>query len=176
MTLGKKFFFYALIGVSIIITTFSYGCTGLIGNAVIANLPTYQETIEVWSRIESGKGRALFYYIKQEGSGIIGPSVASIKIDDDRKLRASFSDRTFVFADLAVGSHFVEIKCAPFRTCKNIDIQIKKGEILYIKVDNDSEHFQSFQVVDNTIALKDLESMHHNFKKPLSIYYQPKPL
>lgn len=176
MVKGKKVIFNSLISMSIMLTIFCFGCMGLVGSAVISSFPTFQETVDGWPKIDGDKGRAIFYYVKQEGSGIVGPSVASIKINNDNKLRASFSDRTFVFADLAEGSHTVELKCAPFRKCKNIGIQVKKGEVLYIKVDNDAQYYQTFQIIEKDDALKELESLHHNFKKPLSIYYQPKPL
>lgn len=153
-----------------------YGCMGLVGSAVIASFPTFQETVDGWPKIDGSKGRAVFYYSKQEGSGIVGPSIASIKINNDKKLRASFSDRTFVFADLPEGTHSIELKCAPFRKCKDIDIQVKNGEILYVKIDNDAEYYQKFQIINKDDALIELNRMHHNFKKPLSIYDQPKPL
>lgn len=176
MAIGKKVFINSSISLSIMFILFCYGCMGVVGSAVIASFPTFQDTVDGWPKIDSDNGRAIFYYSKQDGSGIVGPSVASIKIDNDRKLRASFSDRTFVFADLAEGAHTIELKCAPFRKCKNIDIQVKKGEILYVKVDNDAKYYQTCHIINKDDALKELESMHHNFKKPLSIYYQPKPL
>ena len=176
MRTGKKFslgsLWLLLFGVLFVFS----GCMGIVGSAVISSFPTYQETVDGWPDIEAGKGRVVVYYVKQEGSGLVGPSVASLKIDDDRNLRASFSDRTFVFADLAEGAHSLELKCAVLRKCRDTGIQIKAGETLYVKVDNDKKYFQSLQLIDEDEAIEELKPLHHNFKKPLSIYYQTKPL
>jgi len=178
MVIGKKIFSYSMISLSVILLAFCVGCAGLIGSAVISGFPTYQDTVESWSDIEEGKGRVIFYFVKQEGSGLIGPSVASLIIDEDRNLRAAFSDRTFIFADLSEGTHTAVFKRGAFKKNLVNEIQIKKGEFLYVKLDKPKESNSDLvmQVVDKDEAINDLVLLHHNFKKPLAIYYQPKPL
>ena len=178
MVIDKKIFSYFMISLSVIVFAFCIGCAGLIGSAVISGFPTYQETVEAWSDIEEGKGRVIFYFVKQEGSGLIGPSVASLIIDEDKNLRADFSDRTFVFADLSEGIHAAAFKRGAFREKLVNEIQVKKGEILYVKLDKtkESNYDLVMQVVDKDEAINELALLHHNFKKPLAIYYQPKPL
>jgi len=176
MVINKKTFSYSLLLLCIVV--YCTGCAGIIGSIVISGFPTYQETVDNWSKIEEGKGRVIFYFVKQMGSGLMGPNVASLIIDQDKNLRAQFADRTFVFADLTEGNHTAVFKRGVFRKNKSIDIQIKSGETLYVKLDKEKESNYDLviKVVDRSEGLKDLVLLHHNFKKPLSIYYQPKPL
>ncbi len=125
----------------------------LIGSAVISGFPTYQETVDNWPSIEEGKGRAIFYYPKQEGSGLIGPAQGAITIDQDKNLYAHFCDRTFIFADLSEGSHAIEIIHSAFRKNTIKDIQIRAGETQCFKFYKDKYRSSSSQFQEASFHL-----------------------
>jgi hypothetical protein len=140
------------------------GCTGTIQNLGVSMMPTYQEVVDSWPEIEEGKGRAVFYFVKQEGSNLMA-AFLDLMIDQDKKQKATFSDRIFVFADLFIGDHSVEIRWSHWAAkWKKFDIKIEEGEILYAKIDfikhKDGYVIPTLQVVDRSEALIDIESFH----------------
>ena len=74
------------------------GCTGTIQNLGVSMMPTYQEVVDSWPEIEEGKGRAVFYFVKQEGSNLIA-AFLDLMIDLQDRLKTTMIAVTH---DLAV--------------------------------------------------------------------------
>lgn len=159
-----------------VLTIFSAGCAGQFGEGLLAPYPTYRETSEAWSPLAEDRGRAIFYFVEQEGLGLFGEPMVPITIDKDRELRAALTEGSFVFVDLEAGEHTVTYQCDAMGKRKVKAFDVAAAEYVYVKLDrrkSDSE--LAFTVVEQEEGLRDLQDLRHNFKKPLSIYYQRKP-
>jgi thiol-disulfide isomerase/thioredoxin len=171
--------FKTLISLSLIVMVFCSGCmlmTGAIQNAGVSMMPTYQEIVDNWPEIEKGKGRVVFYFVKQEGSNIIAVFV-NLMVDKDKKLKAQFSDRIFVYYDLPTGGHIASVKMGHWSNkWKDFDIKVTEGKIVYAKIDSlshkDGYKVPWLEVVDEKEAIKDIETF-HGVDKPLSVSEAP---
>lgn len=160
----------------LVMTVFSAGCAGLFDEGLLTPYPTYRETREAWAPLEEGRGRAIFYFVEQEGLGLFGEPMVPMTIDKDKELRAALSEGSFVFVDLEAGGHTVTYQCDAMGKRKVKAFDVAAAEYVYVKLDRrESDSELAFTVVGQEEGLQDLQDLRHNFKKPLSIYHQRKP-
>ena len=163
--------------VIIILTAMSISlavCFQMMGEAAhdktVKDFPTYAETKAEWGAVPDGYVRVVLF-IEKLGINPFAPVSGSgytsfiYEVDDFPNVR--MIDQTFVFIDLPAGKHF--FNCYPIGSSyqgKTTEIDITTGEIMYINA--------GLKTVSSQEAEKQLEKIHHNFKRTLPFDKQSK--
>lgn len=159
------------------------GCMAMIHHSVVTALPTFGQTEAAWPTVPTEKGRAVFYWPRLGGLGFnpipfTGPGgfgLRTIKVDGSEAMSTSMLDQTFVFADLPLGSHTIEVvKAGAFGSSSSVSVSIdvKSGEITFVELRSSQTSDEPPQVVTAQRAREALAAIHHNFKKPMPFYDQ----
>ena len=159
------------------------GCMAMIHHAVVTGLPTFGQTEAAWPTVPAEKGRVVFFWPRLGGLGFnpipfTGPGgfgLRTVKVDGNQTLTTSMLDQTFVFADLSLGSHAIEVvKAGAFGSSSSVSvsIEVKSGEITFVELRSSQTSEEPPQVVTAQRAREALAAIHHNFKNPIPFYDQ----
>lgn len=159
------------------------GCMAMIHHSVVSGLPTFGETEAAWPMVPAEKGRVVFYWPRLGGLGFnpipfTGPGgfgLRTVKVDGNQQLTTSMLDQTFVFADLPLGSHAIEVeKAGAFgrSSSVSVSIDVTSGEITFVELRSSQTSEEPPQVVTAQRAREALAAIHHSFKKPMPFYDQ----
>jgi hypothetical protein len=162
----KKQMIFAVLMIQFVAIIFLSGCGPmLIQNAVVASLPKYQESSAQWQPLENNQGRIVVYFTKKSMN--FGTASHKMYIDD---LMAIVKNGTYTFATLTSGDHSLLLKRGTFKEPLTLNIDLTAGDTVYIKVDVENMDENPPCIVETDIALKDLETSHHNYPKNLSLH------
>lgn len=163
----KKQMASAVLMLQLVAIIFLPGCGMMLThNAVVASLPTYQESAAQWQPLKNDEGRIIVYCTKRN-MNLFEDATHKIYIDD---LMAIVKDGTYAFATLTSGDHSLLFERRSFKEPLTLNIILKAGDTVYIKVDGENMDENPPCIVESEIALKDLETSHHNYPDNLSLH------
>lgn len=147
----------------------------MIGDAVVKGFPTYQKTTTNWPNLEQDQGRVIIYFKRQglksfNPLGVGGNMYAKLIVDE--KMETTLMDRTFVFLDLTTGQHTLDFKMSGFSKPVRIDIGLLQKTTSYVELDNNYTDKTLPKIVDESVAIDALQSLHYNFKNALPMNRQ----
>jgi len=166
------------IGLVVVIGVSLIGCTAMIYTSTLKKFPTYEEVEEQWPPLEHTTGRVVVYWPRLPMAGFSpvgtgGFAIATLTVDDS--LSTKIGDKTFVFTDLATGSHSIEVDPSGLLfPPKRITIEVSAGEITFVKITNVQLESNPPVVVLPADARLELVEIHHNYKEALPFPDQPR--
>jgi hypothetical protein len=142
------------------------GCMAIVHDAVVSSQPTYQAIEASWPQLEPGLGRVVIYFPRLPAAGFnpIGPvgGWMDLEVKIDGKLTTMITDQSFVFVDLAPGSHSIS-HLGHFWVNYSMSFEVKAGELAYIEIQRTQFESKEPKVADPKEAKNKLAKIHHQF-------------
>jgi hypothetical protein len=181
---GKNFISVGLI----LAAGFLAGCTAVVHNVAVSQLPTYSATSAAWAKLAPGQGRLVVLYPKLPAGGFGGPFSGAgggeglVRLSIDNKYTTIVADEVFVFIDLPPGAHTASTKLFGAGLVmdaadepKKVAFSLAPGETKYLKVVSVQYSRGPPEILSQGEAESLLASIRHKFQSPLPFDKQNEP-